>query len=537
MANVSGKPGEVSMSVGSEPSRRGWIYPLILCAVGSSYYLCYFRYGISLGDEGFLVYGAERILKGQLPMSDFLSYPPGSYFLLALLFKIFSVHLLVSRLMEMAFLLINGLMLFYIGKRLMPKIWALLPAFTFVLLPGPWHKVFFIFALLLPLAALFRFLEKMTTVRMLVVGGAIGIALLFKLESAFYASLTTFVVVWAQHWKGGTFRIERKGIFLYLKDISLCCMGAILIILPVLIYYFLNDSLGKLLLSFSTSNMANLGKLSGYFGKPSLVDAITKFRVGNLANLFFFLILLLYVCFIAKVFIEIFIKENKTIPSVFPIVVLGLLSLTYVYSVFGKSHLLQSAPLAYILFAYAMYTVFQKKERRWNAAAVVLVFILGLYIADGLKWRTRFYSGSISRVFSVRQEETTVFSTPKARLYLSQKESDTINGLIQHFEGKKDYLVPLYFEPMVNFLTGLDNPTSFSYFFPPLIQETSKQKQAIYELEKHKVKYLFIAQRLWINQQGFGFNDYAPTLYEFVIQHYRLEKEIGDYLIFCRLSL
>jgi len=42
-------------------------------------------------------------------MSDFISYPPGSYFLLALLFKIFGVNLLVSRLME------NGLSSFQRG--------------------------------------------------------------------------------------------------------------------------------------------------------------------------------------------------------------------------------------------------------------------------------------------------------------------------------------------------------------------------------------------------------------------------------------
>jgi hypothetical protein len=71
--------------------KKEWIYPLLIVIIGFCYYISYFNYGISLRDEGSLVYGAERVLEGQLPMSDFISYTPGSYFLLALLFKLFGV--------------------------------------------------------------------------------------------------------------------------------------------------------------------------------------------------------------------------------------------------------------------------------------------------------------------------------------------------------------------------------------------------------------------------------------------------------------
>jgi hypothetical protein len=40
-------------------------------------------------DEGIILQGAERILRGQVPYRDFFSFfTPGSYYLLALLFKI-----------------------------------------------------------------------------------------------------------------------------------------------------------------------------------------------------------------------------------------------------------------------------------------------------------------------------------------------------------------------------------------------------------------------------------------------------------------
>lgn len=166
--------------------KEKWIYSLSIVILGFCYYISFFNYGISLGDEGFFVYGAERVLQGRLPMSDFTSYPPGSYFLLALFFKVFGVTLVVSRAMEMAFLLINGLMMFYIGKRLMAKKLALMPSFILILFPGFWHKVFLTFGLLLTIITLFRLLEKRSTGRILAVGWSIGIALIFRIESALF---------------------------------------------------------------------------------------------------------------------------------------------------------------------------------------------------------------------------------------------------------------------------------------------------------------------------------------------------------------
>lgn len=49
-------------------------------------------------DEGFLVSGAERLLRGQLPYRDFNSgYPPGQFYTVAAVFRVFGVSLLTER--------------------------------------------------------------------------------------------------------------------------------------------------------------------------------------------------------------------------------------------------------------------------------------------------------------------------------------------------------------------------------------------------------------------------------------------------------
>ena len=65
----------------------------------SFFYLCLFRHFTAMEpDEGILLQGAQRILAGQVLYRDFFSfYTPGSYYALALLFKIFGSSLPVAR--------------------------------------------------------------------------------------------------------------------------------------------------------------------------------------------------------------------------------------------------------------------------------------------------------------------------------------------------------------------------------------------------------------------------------------------------------
>jgi 4-amino-4-deoxy-L-arabinose transferase-like glycosyltransferase len=49
-------------------------------------------------DEGIILQGAQRILRGEVLYRDFFSFlTPGSYYLLAFLFKIFGSSILVAR--------------------------------------------------------------------------------------------------------------------------------------------------------------------------------------------------------------------------------------------------------------------------------------------------------------------------------------------------------------------------------------------------------------------------------------------------------
>src|SRR5438067_12684026 len=71
----------------------------LLIFVSCFAYLCIFRdYSTLEPDEGIVLQGAERILAGQVPYRDFFSfYTPGSFYLVAWLFRIFGDSFIVAR--------------------------------------------------------------------------------------------------------------------------------------------------------------------------------------------------------------------------------------------------------------------------------------------------------------------------------------------------------------------------------------------------------------------------------------------------------
>ena len=101
-SRLAERKGEAGSSIVGFAVRVGFAErsaPLFVFLVSLAYLCAFLRYSSLEPDEGILLQGAQRILDGQIPYRDFFSfYTPGSFYLVAALFKGFGDSFAVARL-------------------------------------------------------------------------------------------------------------------------------------------------------------------------------------------------------------------------------------------------------------------------------------------------------------------------------------------------------------------------------------------------------------------------------------------------------
>jgi Dolichyl-phosphate-mannose-protein mannosyltransferase len=91
---------------------------LLLFVVSCAYLSLFRRYTAIEPDEGIILQGAQRILQGQVLYRDFFSFfTPGSYYFLALLFRVFGTSFLVARSTLVVFGAVFSLLHYLLARR------------------------------------------------------------------------------------------------------------------------------------------------------------------------------------------------------------------------------------------------------------------------------------------------------------------------------------------------------------------------------------------------------------------------------------
>lgn len=104
-------------------------------------YLCAFRRYTSMDpDEGIILQGAERILHGEVLYRDFFSFfTPGSYYLLALILKIFGDSLVVARTPLVIYGGIFTVFAYWMARRVCARWSAMMAAYLAIVTCLPWR--------------------------------------------------------------------------------------------------------------------------------------------------------------------------------------------------------------------------------------------------------------------------------------------------------------------------------------------------------------------------------------------------------------
>lgn len=154
------------------------------------------RIPFNIYDEGFAVFNATRVMAGEVPYRDFWAiYPPGQFYMLAGVFKVFGTSLLVSRVYDTLVRLTIALAIWLIARKTTSSAFAYLAFAVAALLLGSAgfyaYAVFPAMALgLLAILALLAYTDTGRRDRLVLAGVLIGLSMFIRWDIGAYAGVS-----------------------------------------------------------------------------------------------------------------------------------------------------------------------------------------------------------------------------------------------------------------------------------------------------------------------------------------------------------
>jgi len=255
------------------------LYALLFLLVASLLFGALFNRETTLSHSiGYSLYGAERILDGEIPYRDFHTlYPPAIIYLNAAIFHLFGISLYNALFTVFIFKSLTSLAVYLCARQLMPRLWAIAAAaFSLIWLRpnGPFKAVpmhYGALFLAIGLFLLLRYLENRKPALLVAAGLSIGLLALFKHNIGAYALVGSLAVV--------AFDEERSERFSQLagnyRRALMLVAGLAIPVLPVCAYMFARDALTAMIRTLALGPGEFL--ISRLAATPSPLVALTFF--------------------------------------------------------------------------------------------------------------------------------------------------------------------------------------------------------------------------------------------------------------------
>lgn len=200
----SGKINKSSYSVIENRNTYYWITLLLSIVTVLSLFCWQGHKGFSLADEGFLWYGTQRVLVGEVPLRDFMAYEPGRYYWSASLMYLLGNNGIMPLRLAVAIFQIVGLWMGLLAiARTMTRLttenflFLLLTTLTLVVWMFPRHKLFDISLSLFLITALTLLIKQPSTRQYFITGFCIGLVAVFGRNHGLYGLVGSLgVMAW-----------------------------------------------------------------------------------------------------------------------------------------------------------------------------------------------------------------------------------------------------------------------------------------------------------------------------------------------------
>ncbi len=186
--------------------------------------------GFNLYDEGFLWYGAQRVIAGEVPLRDFQSYDPGRYYWSAALMSFWGDSGIVALRATVAAFQVAGLAIALLlisgSNRRLNVLMTILAAATLGVWMYPRHKLFDITLCIALIAALAVLARGASRKACFAAGVAVGLAAIFGRNHGVYGAVASIGII--------AYLAGRENAFRFLADLAAWAAGVAVGYLPML---------------------------------------------------------------------------------------------------------------------------------------------------------------------------------------------------------------------------------------------------------------------------------------------------------------
>ncbi len=218
---------------GTLEKRHFIIAAMLSFSAVSLFFLIEGRTGFSLWDEGYLWYGAQRVMAGEVPIRDFMSYDPGRYYWSAGLMAVGGSNGIMALRGSLAVLQALGLfagLLVLAGDTKKRTVWGfwLLSAVILSVWMLPRHKMFDISLSIALVVGLSFLVRQPNSLRYFLAGLLVGLAAVFGRNHGVYGAVASLGII-------ACLEIRREQGIGFAKAVSIWFAGVVAGYLPCLL--------------------------------------------------------------------------------------------------------------------------------------------------------------------------------------------------------------------------------------------------------------------------------------------------------------
>ncbi|MFH0925476.1 MAG: hypothetical protein V1872_07585 [bacterium] len=554
--------------------------PLLIFIFSFLYLLTFCRYGINLWDEGVLLNGALRVLAGEVPIKDFIAYPPGRYYLLAIFFRLFGTHLIVARIFISLMTAFMSVLAFLITKEITDIKFGLLVSGVVLFVPAAYYVRFFPLFTLIDIYVICLLIKRQKLqVHYFPLLALLAIFTgLFKLEISLICFLVTILFLSLITVNSLKFNNKNNWIIPLISKYIMYILSVFIILLPFLFYLRAPSIKTTFTLDFFHLVFKNFKDWANPFPNPLLFikvlfkdSSLNPFKVmrsyppltlhnikiiillylpllnNTLEGVIFYLPIAIYLLTLIYL-VSLWKKERFNLKEdmIFVILSFGIFTYGLVICRAGFHNLLRCIMPAYILGAFWLskgynYTIKPGSNYTRITICIFLILIFPLIYIAKITYYNKFYGGSIGAIIdntSFIKYEDLDHEVSKTRYIKVDKDyarwiSEIVSHIV-HNTNSEDYLFAIPFNPIWNYLTNRPNPSYYEWLLPGIRNPEEVFAKVIYELEKKNTKYIVYIDIPIDSKEERRFANYARPIENYIRVNYYIEKIVGPFQILRR---